>query len=420
MTLKLNSFWLIGLFILIGQTTDASEQIFRGLIDVRLQNTDSNLSYLDGGYGKFRYSDGSGMSLAQLALDYKVDWENDFSFQIDVNSYLDDENNGIGITQAYFKYKPIPTMNGYRYQLRVGFMYPKISLENNAIAWSSPYLLTYSTMNTWIGEEVKDLGLEASVSRLGKLTGHNYDIEIGAKIITYNDTNGALLSWHGWTQSSRQSFWNEKLKFPYFPALYPGQALENQAHVSDAFKEVDSRTGMHFYSQIKWHKKSQLLLGYYDNNGGDDFVEQGQYSWTTNFSHIAFKIKLNHGYQFIAQTMNGFSRMRVANNFDVVDINFNNSFVFLSKKLNKNRFSIRLESFSTQDQDGVWGDNNDENGTATTIGYSYQIAQNTLLHFEYNQIDSTRPSRHYAKYAKLDRSTTERQFQVGLRHYFTF
>ncbi len=406
---------LLLIFLFNSSPVMSTEYHLSGLVDLRVSTSQSENSYLKGGYGKFRYSDGSKLSLAQLAFDFKIDWENNYSFNLVTNAYGDGENDGVGIIEAHFKYLDIPNIKGYRFQYRAGFMYPKISLENNATGWSSPYTLSYSTMNTWIGEEVRHLGIDASMTRLGKLTGHQYDFSLAAAIFRANDTNGSLLSWHGWTQSSRQSFWNELLPFPHFPALYPGEALENQAHLSDPFKEVDSRLGYHLNAQWNWRKKGQLLIGYYDNRGGTDFVDEGQYSWTTRFTHLAIKKSVSKDFTLLLQYMTGFSRMRVVDNFDVVDIDFENVFLLLSKKMSVGLLSARLEYFSTDDNDNIWGDNNDENGNAFTLSYRYPLAKNTFINFEYNRIDSNRPSR---TYAQIDKALIESQWQIGFRYFF--
>ena len=404
-TLWLNQSLLIG----------AIEQHISGLVDLRLVATDSFKSYINGGYGKFRYSDGETFSLAQMAFNYRLEWENNLSFHLVTNAYGDGVNDKMGITESYFKYKTIPTESGFRYQFRGGFMYPKISLENNATGWSSPYTLSYSTMNSWIGEEVRHLGLEASVTKLGKFSESPHDFSLTASIFNSNDTSGTMLSWHGWTQSSRQSFWNELIDIPFVPAFAPGQPLQTQSLRSDPFREIDSNIGYHIAGQWKWHKKMQLSAGYYDNKGGVDVVEDGQYVWITKFSHLGLKSNLADGWSVIFQYMTGDTRMSVADDFDVVAVNFDNSFILVTKKSQQHRYSVRIEKFSIDDVDTLAVDNNDENGNAMTLNYTYQMNKNLFINVEYNWIDSERPSR---VYQSLDVDAVEKQTQIGLRYYF--
>jgi len=393
----------------------ASEQSLSGLLDFRLTSTDSSDSYLRGGYGKFSNSDGENLSLGQLALNYRVEWENNISFHIITNGFSDNENDGFGISESYLKYRGLPTESGYRYQLKAGFMYPHISMENTATGWSTPHTLTSSTLNTWIGEEVKHLGLEGSISRLGKFSDSPHDFKLTLALFTHNDTNGSVLSWHGWTQSSRQSYWSEELKFPPVPALEPGQMLANQAAHSEPFLELDSRVGYHLNGQWNWRGNGQVLIGYYDNRGGTDIVERGQYAWITRFSHFGVKWKLAKDLTLTAQFMAGDTRMRVVNNFDVVAVDFSNLFVMLSQKWNVHRLTARVEKFDVEDFDHIALDNNDEDGEAVTLSYGYQWNKQMFTFLEYNWIDSNRFSR---SYLNLDTTTVERQYQLGLRYYF--
>lgn len=393
----------------------AVEQNLSGIIDLRASATNSSDSYLTGGYGKFRYSAGNQLSLAQLAINYRADWENNISFHLVANGYADGENNGLGITEGLFKYRSLPNENGYRYQFRTGFMYPRISMENTATGWSSPFTLSFSTMNSWIAEEVRHLGFEASITKLGKIIGSSHDFTLSVAAFNGNDPNGSMLAWHGWTQSSRQSFWNEKLDFPNLPALDPGQPLEKQSPQSDPFKEVDSRIGYHLSGQWNWRGKSKVLIGYYDNRGGTDFVKEGQYSWITRFAHLGVKWNLAKDIILISQYMSGDTRMRVINNFDAVGIDFSNLFVLLTKKWRTHRFSTRIEKFRIKEFEMLVGDNNDENGIALTLSYAYQMDKNNFLQLEYNWINSTRPSR---VYHNLEVSAVERQWQLAFRRYF--
>ena len=395
--------------------TNAAEHHIAGLLDVRLSLTDSFESYLEGGYGKFGQNDGSNLSLSQLALTYHVDWENNLSMHLVTNAYIDDINNGIGITEAYLKYRTVPNDAGYRYQFRAGFMYPKISLENIVTGWASPYSLNYSTMNTWLGEEVRHLGLEANMTKLGKFSNDPYDLSLGLSLFNSNDPNGSMLTWHGWTQSSRQTFWNQKLAFPQIPALSPGQALQTQAHRSDPFIELDSKVGYHINGEWNLRGSVKVSLGYYDNRGDIDIVEDGQYGWITNFSHAGIKWNIAKDLTLITQYMSGDTRMRVVNNFDVVAADFNNVYLLLSKTWGDYRLSGRIESFNVKDLDDVSGDNNNEDGSALTLSFIYKISKQLRFHSEYNWISSNRFSRNYLN---LDINADEKQLQFALRYFF--
>ena len=47
------------------------------------------------------------------------------------------------------------------WSVKAGAFFPTISLENDDLGWTSPYTLTPSAINSWIGEELRTIGSEA-------------------------------------------------------------------------------------------------------------------------------------------------------------------------------------------------------------------------------------------------------------------
>lgn len=390
------------------------QQEFSGVLDARLTSTDSLDGYVSGGTGRFRYSDGTTLSLAQASIKYSLTYGK-WSIHSIGTGYLDDENDALGITEAFIRYRGTPNMDGFRQQFRAGIIYPKISLENIATAWLSPYTVTFSTQNTWIGEEVRHTGLEWSMDWLGQSRGSKQDINVTATAFQYNDPTGALLAWHGWTMSSRQTLWKEQLPFPITPALLPGNMLENQAWVSDPFSELDSDFGVHLKMDWRWDKKLRLRVGHYDNQAADDVIVNGQYTWRTQFSHLGLEWRLDRQTTIISQFMTGDTRMRVMNDLDVVGLDFTNGFILVSHVNTPHRFSVRYEQFNNEDFDNIPGDNNDDQGDAITLSYHYNLGGGTYLMFEFNQIDSQRPAQ---TYQSLSVNQKESQLNAGIRYYF--
>jgi hypothetical protein len=213
------NFYIIICFLLLTIPSYAVEYQINGIVDIRATSTNSLTSYLAGGQGKFGTSDGSQLSLSQAGAQLAINWDSGFSahgiinaFHTGMGSY--DNDSAVGFTEAYIKYRSLPNDSGYRLQSKAGIFYPEISLENNAYAWASKDTLNSSSLNTWIGEEVRVLGGEVKLTRLGKLTNNKFDLSLSMSLFTNNDPSGALLAWHGWTTSSRQTLWTEKRVFP--------------------------------------------------------------------------------------------------------------------------------------------------------------------------------------------------------------
>ena len=70
-----------------------------------------------------------------------------------------------GLVEAFVQYRPELTP-AVALRARAGLMFPPTSRENVDPLWQSPYTLTLSAVNTWLGEEVRLGGLDVA-ARLG-------------------------------------------------------------------------------------------------------------------------------------------------------------------------------------------------------------------------------------------------------------
>ena len=80
-----------------------------GIGDVRLTSADTNKSYLDAGHGKFANNHGTSLSLAQLGAETNINFNTQLSAKLIFNGYYQAEESTFGITEAYLKYKSLPS-----------------------------------------------------------------------------------------------------------------------------------------------------------------------------------------------------------------------------------------------------------------------------------------------------------------------
>ncbi len=372
-------------------------------------------SFLEGDYGKFDKDFGSSFSLSQAALSLNIEMTNLVSAKLISNAYLGGPKDDVGITEGYLKFKSIPTQKGYRFQSRVGILYPNISMENIATAWSTPYTLTSSSMNSWIAEEVRHRGLETSIERLGKFTNSDIDLRLTGTIFDTNDTSGTLLAWHGWTRSSRQTLLHESIQLPNSEIRQEGAPLNLQANESDPSIEVDGQLGLHLVGSLKWNDIIHLKMGAYDNRAKPYILENGNYAWHTKFSHFGIQINLQNDWRVISQYMSGTTLMQSDQRINVVYNDFSNAFILLSKKIDKHRLTLRLETFEVNDMDDTEPDDNNEDGESLTLAYIYRMDRNYFFHTEYSAIKSDRKSRTYHMQPE---ALTESKISVAIRYYF--
>lgn len=394
----------------------SAESSFKGIIDVRAYHVDNNSkakSYLKGDYGKFRSDAGSGLALAQLGLQYQLSWQNNWSAIVIGNAFSDKGNSNIGLTEGYIKYKGLPSAQGWRFKSKIGVFYPEISMENVSTAWSTPYTLTTSTLNNWIGEELRNTGINFSLEKLGKATKSPHSFSVDVSLFQNNDSAGAMLTWHGWTMGSRQTLLQEKLIVQDFPAR--NETLSAQAEKSDPFIELDNRWGVHLAATWRFQSTLKVNFGHYDNHAQEGVVKNGQYTWTTAFSHVGVKYKFSPHWELIGQYIQGNTYMTSPYGVAVVDNDYDNAFVLIRKKWQKSHLAVRVEHFNVADLDDTWGDNNNESGNGVSVAYRYQLSKHSFIMAEYNWLESERPSRYYQHQAV---DLIERQYQLAYRYYF--
>jgi len=405
-----------GIVLLLASTlSHALEITTQGIVDLRISQAHTSDSYLAAGHGKFANSDGTSLSLAQLGSETTVSFNTQLSGKLILNGFYQGDNSTLGITEAYLKYKSLPNSSGWRVESKNGVYYPKISMENDAFAWASINTLNPSMINTWIGEEIRLTGSELKFSHLGKLSGQSFDFSLSASAFVNNDPSSALLSWHGWTTSSRQSIQGDSLGFPEPDAAKPGGILSKQAKRSQPFAEIDDDLGFLVQLDINQHALGKFNLGVYDNRAKPYAVTDGQYGWGTRFIYGGAKIKLGSGYQLTAQYLNGDNLMQTPDRVNVVNNAYHSGFVMLSKRHKKHRFALRIEEFQVTDRDNIIGDDNNEYGKALTVNYSYRYAKPLFFSAELNIVKSSRAARAYKNLAVKQ---TERQIQLAARYFF--
>ncbi|WP_426359370.1 hypothetical protein ACPUVO_03750 [Pseudocolwellia sp. HL-MZ19] len=388
---------------------------FHGLIDLRATVTDSLTSYTKGGYGKFGSDDGEELTLSHAGGQLTLAWDNGISAHIVTNAYNNNGDFKLGLTEGYLKYSGLPNASGYRWQTKLGVFYPKISLENNAYAWASKNTLNSSSLNTWIGEEVRVLGNEVTLTRLGRINNNSFDLSLSLSAFVNNDPSGSMLSWHGWTISNRQTLYYEKLQLPGFTARADGYDLSEQASSSDPFLDVDDRIGGHVRAEVKFHKKGAISAGYYNNNGKPYIVENGQYAWKTRFAHIELSWLLPKGILLTSQLLKGDTLMQNPEQMDVVNNDYTNGYIALSKRIKAHRITSLIERFNVKDNDSTVGDDNTERGKAFTLNYTYRLSKPWFLSTEFTWLDSYRPAR---SYTNDPINLTERQLSFSARYFY--
>ncbi len=346
-----------------------------GFVAARGAYVDAPRSWLDSGFGRLHGGHGAqGGSAAsggiegrlQIEVEYGFDW----SARLHVGLRADDVSAGrkLGLIEALVERRWFH--GDQRWQLRAGQFFLPTSRENTDLLWVSPYTLTHSALNSWIGEEFRPVGAELSWQH-SQSNGNR--LELAATAFVGNDSSGALLAWRGFAWHDRLSFLGETLSLPPLSSLAEGGvfAEQNAAGTKPFGRDLDGRPG--FAARARWSTASlNLQLTAVDNRGDRD-LHRGEYAWDTRFVVAGFDRNASgQGWSQIAEILHGRSEMGPAL-LPRADIRFSSAYLMASYGAEPWRYSVRLEGFRIRDLDRSIAENNNESGWALTLAALYRV-----------------------------------------------
>jgi len=378
-------------------------------VDLSFVNVDGYTSWTEYGPGKLRYDeDSDGLMMTRAFIDYSLRVTDTLNLQLAGEIY-DDFGPLAGLTEAFVEWRPL-VQSSNRYRFKVGEFYSHLSLENTGPGWGSPYSLTPSVINTWLGEEIRLQGAELSFSRRPASLGGAHTFALNAAAFYANDPAGTLLSWKGWSAHDRQSRFNDELPLPPVPQIEPGGWFNAQDPYTEPFLEIDDTPG--YYLSGEWTIANRLLLrlSHYDNRADPEAADNGQFGWRTDFDHIGLQLSLPGDVGLLVQWIEGETEWgRETNGVRAVEAYYESYYALLTRNFGNHRISARYDFFEVTDEDNTPMDSNAEEGNAWMLAYRYSVTPHLTLAAEWLQIETERDA---FEYFGLPRSVTERQLQL--------
>lgn len=313
-----------------------------------------------------------------------------------------------GLVEAFLVYRPELTPR-LSLRFKAGSYFPQTSRENVERLWSSPYTITLSALNTWIGEEVRLGGVEVGLVRKADRD----ELQLHAGAFGANDSSGSLLAWRGWAMGDRLATVGEVFPLPPLRSLAQGGAFASQR--DDGTRPVDELDGrVGWNARARWQRKGAVLIqvAYLDNRG-DRELHRGQYSWRTRFAQAGLELWLAKGLELIAEAADGKTGMG-ARTGPQVDVDFRAGYALLTWANEKVRLSARYDRFRNEDRDGK-AEPNGEDGRAWTLAAFFSPQRNLRLGVEYLDLEAQRPA---ASASGFDPDTDGRRFTLELRLLF--
>jgi len=342
-------------------------------LDTRAVTSDAGRSFMDGGLGTTRFDrKDSGIQLGRARFALTASLGELWSAHLDASAWDDKDRSPVGVTEAYLQFRPYPRA-GYRFRLKAGAFYPPVSLENRAAGWESPYTLSYSAINTWLGVETRTIGLEAQLDWLGTRTGHVFDLGLTGGVFGWNEGAGVVLAGNGFMLHDRQT--------PVFGRVGPpGVGVL-------PFQQFDGRAGVYAGVEGRWLDRVVLRFLRYDNRADATSMDtvSGAIAWNTRFNSAGLRIESGTGWTGIVQWLQGETYIEPAPGLDLA-WPFRAQFALLSKRFGRQTLSARYDRFEV-DSNIPDGDGR-QTGHAWTAAWMFDADAHWRLALEWLQVRS--------------------------------
>ncbi len=303
-----------------------------------------------------------------------------------------------GLVEAYVD------VHSEHFEVRAGQFFLGTSRENTDPLWTSPYTVNFSPLNSWIGEEFRPVGIDLAWRP-------NFYVTAGATAFRDSDSLGALLAWRGWTVGNRLTVYNEVLPLPPLFSLPTDFADQRRDGTVPFERDLDGRTGISGRLRLQLPERAMMQLTRVDNRG-DRKEYRGEYAWQTHFNIAAAQIGLTSPTTFAGEYCWGATGMGFTPHFVQADIS--TWYLLTSYKRAEDRFSIRFDTFSTKDRDGV-AENNSEHGHSWVLAWMHDLKPNVRLGTEFAQVTGSRPA---AQQSGFSPNTDGRSVTVEVRYGF--
>ncbi|MEA3013838.1 MAG: hypothetical protein QOD42_2383 [Sphingomonadales bacterium] len=371
------------------------------VIDFRIVLTDGERSWTDGGFGRSRFGGGgANADIDAVPAEAELVWHGPIAWNLQGTLAVaaqDEQDQPVDLIEAYATWRPVPG-GSTRWSVRAGMFWPPVSLEHDGPAWQVFDMITPSAINSWIGEEVKVVGVEASAAHPlggGRLTAT-------LALFGFNDTAGALLAFRGWALHDQKSgaFSRQTL-----PPLNPFMEV-SQPRWTTPTLEIDGRPGL--YGRLSWQLAAPVVLEafYYRNRGDPEAITSNlQWGWDTRFLNLGARVDLGGRTRIFAQALTGTTEMGPEENGHYwVETRFRAAYLRLTHNIGPVALSGRVDLFDTRQTGSQVAPDDSEEGWSATAALDWRLTDQAQLIIEAMHNESERGAR-----ARLGLAPDQRQ-----------
>jgi hypothetical protein len=398
---------LLAAFTLAPSAAGAVDFNIEGYADFRLIVPSDQVSWRDGGLGKLRYGVENAkpdFQFAEAALDGSVVIFPELLAVATARMAMK-QSSAVDLLEGYLRYRPVST-SAWRWSVTGGAFFPPVSLENTEIGWTSPWTLTPSAINSWIGEEIRIIGAEGNVEWRSELR----TLSVSAAVFAWNEPAGVLLADRGWSLSDAFTGVFGRPRLPDVEA----QTLNLPVPLrTQEILQIDDRAG--WYAAAAWDETgvAKLNLITYDNEANQSAIYDDTIAWRTAFQDAGLSTQIGN-VTLLAQGMLGRTAIRPSPNFSS-DTHFSAAYLLAGWAVGDNwRVAGRFDVFASHAHTPFETSNIRESGNAFTAAVNYLPNQWLRITAEAIRLDSTRSDR---VLAGLSPHAVENQFQLSARFY---
>jgi hypothetical protein len=377
-----------------------------GFGDLRLVVPSGQRPSIDGGLAKLGTVDdrSAALRLSELIADIRVDATPDLMAFSTVR-YDRDQKTALDVLEAYARYQP-NTSGPVRWTIKLGAFFPPISLENEAVGWSSPWSLTSSAINSWVGEELRTIGGEATAE--WRFDGGK--VEAQGAVFGWNDPAGALLADRGWALNDRPVGLVDTIRLP--------DAIGIQFHSptpvrSSDIMEIDNAPGWYAGISARGDDLGRLSVLRYENRADPALDRNDTYAWRTEFTSVGLETGIGD-VTILAQAMDGFTEIdpspSIHNGTD-----FQSAYLLAGWTIDDWTLAARAEVFATQNHHPGTGLRLSEHGDAFTAAAGWKPKRWLRLTAEIVRLESVRQQRIVVGLAPDE---VETELQLSARLFF--
>jgi hypothetical protein len=399
---------LLSALLLLASTSPAlaADFHFDGYADFRLIVPSNQESWQDGGLGKLRYGaedDKPQLRLAE-AVGQAVVLITPELMGLAVARIEPEQRTFFDFLEAYLRYRPVST-NAWRWSVKAGAFFPPVSLENTEIGWTSPWTLTPSAINSWVGEELRTIGAEGILEWRSQAR----NLSFITSIYGWNDPAGILVADRGWALHDRVTGLIDRPRTPDVIAY--AMHLPEPLYTYEVL-EIDGRPG--WYAAGSWEEVGlgKINLIYYNNEANPAAVRR-QIAWRTDFWNLGVSTNIGN-VTLLAQALTG-ETLIVPNAFFFSDTTFQSAYLLAGWTIGQDwRAAARVDLFSTSEERPFPAGNMSEHGNAVTLALNYLPFDWLRVTAEAIRVESWRPQRSLDNFKP---HAVENQLQLSARFY---